>query len=147
MHFDQIDAAREGMLQFTDKGYFFRGSNYVRYDWKLDREDFDYPKPIHLWKLPQNFQSGIDAACNGQGQFLGKADFFKDNTYARYDWATDTVDLKDRNIAAWKLPASFLSGVDAALTGEGQFSGKTYFFKDDQYVSFDWATESTSQPA
>ena len=147
MHFDLIDAGLEGMLQFANKGYFFRGNGYVRYDWKLDREDFGYPKPISLWKLPQNFASGIDAACNGQGPFLGKAYFFKGNTYARYDWARDEVDEIDRDIAAWKLPASFLSGVDAALTGEGQFSGKTYFFKGDQYVRYDWGSDSTSPPS
>lgn len=142
MHFDRIDAALEGLGPYKGKAYFFRGSQYVRYDWKLDREDFGYLQSISVWKLPSDFQSGIDAAVNGQGDYASKAYFFKGNKYARYDWNTDTVDLIDQDIVKWKLPDRFLSGIDAVLNGQGAYRGMTYFFKDDQYVRYNWKTDS-----
>lgn len=142
MHFSKIDAALEGAGPYKGKAYFFSGNSYLRYDWKLDREDFGYPQPLASWKLPSDFLSGIDAAVNGQGDFANKAYFFKEGKYARYDWLQDKVDLIDQDLSAWKLPSGFLSGIDAVLNGSGPFSGKTYFFKKDQYARYNWATDS-----
>ena len=32
--------------------------------------------------------------------------------------------------------------IDAALKGQEKYAGKAYFFKGDQYVSYDWKTET-----
>jgi hypothetical protein len=146
MHFNRIDAALEGVGQYKGKAYFFRGRRYVRYDWKLDREDFGYPKANALWNLPDSFQSGINATFNGQEDFASKAYFFKGDKYVRYDWDTNVVDLTDQSLAEWNLPDGFLTGIDAALNGQGKFSGKTYFFKGNLYVRYIWATNSIEGP-
>jgi Hemopexin len=144
MHFeDRLDSALQGRGQFSGKAYFFQGDRYLRHDWKNDREDFGYPMNISAWHPPSRLLSGVDATVNGFGQFADKAYFFKGNRYDRYDWRSDKFDLVEQDIALWKLPDEFLSGVDAALEGQGPFKGKTYFFKADKYVAYNWATDST----
>lgn len=145
MRFDKIDAALEGLGKYKGKAYFFSKDAYVRYDWDLDREDFGYPLPITAWGLPSSFNTGLDAAVNGQGIYANKAYFFKGNKYARYDWGSEIVDLVDQPLAAWKLPESFLDGIDAVLNGERSFQGKTYFFKGDKYVGYDWKTDTVTE--
>jgi hypothetical protein len=144
MHFeDGFDSAVNGLGPFQGKAYVFKGGTYLRYDWKADREDFGYPLGIERWNPPARLLGGVDATVNGFGDLAGKAYFFKGNRYDRYDWQTDRFDLLDQDIALWKLPDRFLGGVDAALEGRGPFAGKTYFFKDDVYVAYNWQTDST----
>jgi hypothetical protein len=137
-----IDTALNGEAAFIGKAYFFRGTRYVRYDWATDQVEGPQPSSawnLSAWNLPGEFASGIDAALNGQGAFTGKAYFFRENQYARYDWATNQVDIV-QSVSAWNLPGEFASGIDAALNGEGAYIGKAYFFRGDQYVRYDWAT-------
>jgi len=88
------NAALNGAGPFVGKCYFFKGSNYIRYDWAADKADPGYPKNIaQNWhNLPAGFTSNFDAAINGQGPFAGKCYFFKGDNYIRYDWAADRVD-------------------------------------------------------
>lgn len=81
---NKIDAA---VNWCSGKIYFFRGSEYLRYDISLDRVDPTYPKPIAgNWPgVPNN----LDAVLYQGGE---KAYFFKDNTYYRYDLTIDNVD-------------------------------------------------------
>lgn len=70
---------------------------------------------------------------------------FKGGEYLRYDWDSNEVD-KDypaSTAEAWRLPAPFSEGVDAAVDGFGgdkvpAFYGKTYFFRGGGYVRYDW---------
>lgn len=43
-----IQAALNGRQDFAGKVYFFKGDNYVRYDWSDDRADSGYPQPIEF---------------------------------------------------------------------------------------------------
>jgi Hemopexin len=137
-----IDAALNGQGKYAGKAYFFKGNQYVRYDWASDRAEVGYPAALAAWNLPAYFAFGINAALNGQGKYAGKAYFFKGNQYVRYDWATDRAEAGyPAALAAWNLPAAFASGIDAAVNGQGKYAGKAYFFKGDQYVRYDWATD------
>lgn len=143
-----IDAAINGQKQFSGKAYFFKGNQYVRYDWAADKADPGYPKPIAgNWPgMPATFASGVSAAVTGQKQFAGKGYFFKGSQYVRYDWAADKVDAGyPKSIAGmWPgLPAGFTSDLQAAVNGQGSFSGKLYFFKGANYVRYDWAADKT----
>lgn len=72
----------------SGKVYFFRGSEYLRYDITFDRADPDYPKPIAAnW-------NGVWAADIDGVLYQGgtKAYFFKGDEYRRYDLASDRVD-------------------------------------------------------
>jgi len=72
------------------KAYFFKGSQYSRYDIKADRVDPGYPKPINRETWPGfPWTDGIDAAVNWGN---GKAYFFKGAHYIRYDIKADRVD-------------------------------------------------------
>jgi type 1 glutamine amidotransferase len=120
------------------KVYFFKGNQYLRYDIATDRADAGYPKFINneTWPgLP--WRDGIDAAVNWGN---GKAYFFKGNQYVRYDIATDRTDAgypKFINNETWPgLPWTF--GIDAAVNWG---NGKAYFFKGNQYLRYDIATD------
>lgn len=134
------DATLNGQGSYRGNAYFFKGNQYVRYNWSTNSVDL-VNRPITAWGLSGTFASGVDAALNGQSPYEGKAYFFKDDKYVRYDWTADTVDQKPRPLSAWGLSGAFASGVDCVLNGEGSFKGKAYFFKDDRYVRFDWATD------
>ena len=85
-----IDAAINGMFQYSNYAYFFKGGRYARYDWVNDV--CDYSGPISAWNLPADFLQNLDAAVNapanyvGSGKYLGKAWFFKGRQYVRYVW-------------------------------------------------------------
>lgn len=84
----------------------------------------------------------VRGALRGQAQFDGKAYFFRDAAYTRYDLGKDYGEVRyPLPLAEWGLPAPFASGIDATLDGEVPHSGKAYFFKGDRYVRYDWATE------
>jgi hypothetical protein len=70
----------------------------------------------------------IDAVLEGQGKYAGKAYFFKDAQYVRYDWGADRPDSNYPGaIALWNLPANFASGIDAALNGKVNMLAKLIF--------------------
>jgi len=141
-----IQAAVDGQGPFAGKAYFFKGGQYLRYDWGDDLADPNYPAPIvGNWRgLPASFTTNLDCALNGQGPFAGKLYLFKGNQYVRYDWATDRADPGyPKPIAGnWPgLPASFTNSISAAVSGMAGFAGKAYFFKGGEYVRYDWATD------
>ena len=77
------------MNWWNEKVYFFRGSEYSRYDIAADRVEDGYPKPISgHW--PGVWAEDIDAAVHWGD---GKVYFFKKSEYTRYDMATDRADL------------------------------------------------------
>src|SRR5438270_519742 len=85
----------------------------------------------------------IDTAINGQGLYAGKAYFFKDNQYVRYDWNSEQVDTGyPLNMTEWNVPEAFQYGLDAALNGAGQYAGKAYFFRHGIFFRYDWLTQS-----
>jgi hypothetical protein len=119
------------------KAYFFKGSDYVRYDMAADRADSGYPRPIS-GNWPGLWTSGIDAAVAWSN---GKAYFFKGSQYVRYDIVSDKVDDGyPRPIAGnWPgFPADFAAGLDAAVMWN---NGKAYFFKGVNYVRYDVAAD------
>jgi hypothetical protein len=130
-----IDAAL--MRSSNGKIYLFRGSEYVRYSAVANGVDSGYPKPIagNWHGLPASFTSGIDAAFMRESN--QKIYFFKGSEYVRIDTTSSTMDAGyPQPIAGnWPgLPASFTSGIDAAL--QRKDNDKIYFFKGDQYVRF-----------
>ncbi|MCX6567389.1 MAG: hemopexin repeat-containing protein [Candidatus Aminicenantes bacterium] len=118
------------------KAYFFKGSQYSRYDLKADRVDPGYPKSITEWSgLP--WTDGVDAAVNwGNGKVL----LFKGSQYVRIDVQADRVDPgypKPINNETWPgLP--WTDGIEAAINGG---NGKIYLFKETQYVRWDIQTD------
>jgi hypothetical protein len=81
-----VDAAVSGHGPFEGWGYFFRGAQYISYNWAQDKV-VGAPKALSVWKLPAAFATGIDAVVNGAN---GKrAYFFRNHQYVAYDWAQD----------------------------------------------------------
>ena len=130
-----IDAAF--VREDNGKLYMFKGDQYVRFTKVDDGVDADYPKPIvGNWPgLPASFQSGIDAVFWRKSN--GAVYMFKGDQYVRFTKVDDGVDADyPKPIAGnWPgLPASFQSGIDAALMRKD--TNQIYFFKADQYVRF-----------
>lgn len=73
------------------KAYFFKGSEYIRYDIAADKADPGYPQPINgsTWPGVGNIWTSFDAVVNWGN---GKAYFFKGSEYIRYDIAADRAD-------------------------------------------------------
>jgi hypothetical protein len=88
------------------------------------------------------FQSGIDAAIEGHGQFEGKALFFREGKLGILDWATEVFSLEP--IESLRLPADFTDGIDAGLNGRLSRAHYAYFIKGDQYIRYDWRTMRVS---
>ena len=90
---DGIDAAFSGRLSRAGKAYFFRGSEYHRYDWPNDSPDttdpngFPYPRPIsNMVGMPAPFTSGVSAAVDGDGAFESFGYLFLEDRYLRFQW-------------------------------------------------------------
>lgn len=140
-----VRAAVNGEAQFRNKTYFFRGAEYVEYDWATDQ--VSGPSPLSNWHFPASFDGGVSTAINGPPG-SGKAYFFRGSEYVGYDWALNKVDPGfPAPISEWGLPRFFATGLHAALTGVGQFQSKAYFFRGPKYVSFDWFSREISLPS
>src|SRR5438309_1765370 len=101
------------------KAYFFRGDQYLRYDLATDRVDAGYPLPIAgNWPgfKEAGFDNDVESAINWGN---GKAYFFRDDQYLRYDMFTDRVDSGYPLPIAGNWPgfkeAGFVSDVHAAV--------------------------------
>jgi hypothetical protein len=136
-----IDGSCDGRGGYAGKTYIFTGNQYYRYDYAADGLDLG-PRELTVWGLTGGFENGVDTVFNGTGAFADYVYFFKGDRYLRYSWTADTVDQAEAPLSAWKLPGAFASGVDAAVTGLGAYRGKTYFFKGDEYVRYDWAQDN-----
>jgi hypothetical protein len=124
------------------KAYLFHGDTYVRYDPAADKADPGYPAPIKgNWRgLPDRFTRNLDAAVLWPNH---KAYLFKGNQYCRYDVAGDAMDrgYPARIAGNWPgFPPAFEASVDAAVVWN---NGKAYFFKGDQYIRYDVASDRT----
>src|SRR5262249_32810187 len=75
-----------------------------------------------------------------------KAYFFQGDQYVVYDWTTDRGDPGyPKPIASLVgMPASFGTGIDAAVDGDGPYVNYGYLFKGDQYVRFNWDRGGTN---
>ena len=88
----------------------------------------------------------IQSAINGQKKFDLFAYFFKNDQYIKYDWQKDTiVEGYPAALSAWNFPGKFAESIDAAFNGSGSSAGKSYFFKNDEYLRFDWDADAVDE--
>lgn len=134
----------------SNLAYFFRGDQFVTYNWVADRAVMGAQTISDSWTnlplafLPHPFTPTFDAALNGResglADYADKSYFFHANEYTRQVWSPQppyqTEALND--IAAWQLPFPFTVGVDAAFSGKFSRQGKSYFFKGADYARYDW---------
>jgi GMP synthase-like glutamine amidotransferase len=132
-----IDATMNGHGEYNKNVYFFKGSQYVRYNWNTGRMDQDPVSIADGFMLTGEFTSNLDAALCGQGKYSDYAYFFKGGNYARYVWSKNQVDLI-APLSNWGLPEEFQSGIDGACNGYRPYEGKAYFFKGSRYVRYTW---------
>ncbi|MBM2615507.1 hypothetical protein JIG36_08000 [Actinoplanes sp. LDG1-06] len=83
-----VDAAFNGRGPTRDgKAYFFRGDQYTRYDWKLEKPDPEYPRPISAVPgMLAPFTESLDAAVDGEGAYAKAGYLFKGGDYLRVNW-------------------------------------------------------------
>lgn len=109
-----VDAVFGGGAAKSGFAYFFRGSDYVRYDWSTDQRSPGYPKTFGPnWHTTPDFTPGIDASITGRAGFATKAYLFRTDAvqvnddggvaaggttvrttrYARYDYTTEQFEF------------------------------------------------------
>jgi hemopexin len=77
-HWTSFDAVVPGRGIKINFCYFFRGREYVRFDWTQDAVSPGYPKFIgREWHLAAPFDDAIDGVIVGQAGFTTKAYLFK----------------------------------------------------------------------
>lgn len=85
----------------------------------------------------------VHAVCNGAGDQSDSAYFFNGEHYVRFEWKRDHAsDGQPQNLALWRLPEPFRSGVDAVVEGREAYIGITYFFRNGSYVRYNWAGDT-----
>jgi hypothetical protein len=138
-HIRGFDAAIEGRGKYAAFGYLFRGPWYIRYNWKTIRQDQDW-RPLSRWKgVEKVFPNGLDGGISGEGQHGGKTLLIQGETALIYDWSSNRTDgVLSLSDALPGLPKSFFAGIDAALEGREAFTGLAYFFKDSDWIGYDW---------
>lgn len=115
------------------KYYFFRGSEYYRYDVEHDRVDADHPRPI-ADNFPGVWTEGVDAIINSPWD-KGMAYLFKGKEFIQYDTTADRKpEVSSPKPIAGNWPGIWPDGIDAAIVWD---DGKLYFFKGSEYIRFD----------
>src|SRR5262249_46377836 len=132
-----VDAA---VIWPAGKVYFFKGSQYLRYDIASDRVEQD-PMPIirHWGNWPASWVDGINGGFVMPEQ--KSAYFFKGSQYLRYAIAADRVlDGYPRSFpGGWgNWPADWNAGIDGGVIWP---NGKVYFFKGSSYLRYDLASD------
>ncbi len=89
----------------------------------------------------------IDAALEGQGPYKDKAYFFAGDYYVRYDMLHDRVDGAPTPTWNWPLPFPYAEAVDATLTGQAPYAQYSYFFKNGNFVGYDWNAGTVGAPS
>src|ERR1043166_2757166 len=133
--------SQTGNTDQVQKLFFFKGGQFIRYDFATGRVDPGFPKPIAgNWRgFPPSCDSGVDAAVSWGD---GKAYFFRGGEYLRYDIAGDRVDPGfPKPIAGnWHgFPAGWGSGIDDVVNWG---NGKVFFFKGGEYLRYDVDADS-----
>ncbi len=128
----------------TGKLYFFKGDTYLRIDNATNSVDGQVSAIAGNWPgmAEAGFADGLDAAINDGA---GTAYFFRGGQYVTYDIAADRVSGGPASIADdWGglADAGFADSVDAAVNwGTGVY----YFFRGDQYVGYDAASDAVTE--
>jgi hypothetical protein len=87
----------------------------------------------------------FDTALRGTGRWSDRIWLFKGDSFLRYFEKKDAHDEVDGPITitqSWSgWPANFATGIDASLQGTADYEGKAWFFKGNQYLRYDLASD------
>jgi Hemopexin len=150
---DRVDAAFTANSHLRPgKAYFFRDDMYIRYDLPTMHADPGYPIKISERWSGMSFTDRVDAVFKyDAGPYPGKAFFFRDDECICYDLNTEKADPGyPKKISAVFPTLAFQDRVDAVVKFDaGIHAGKAYFFRDDEYIRYDLATNlaDSSYPA
>lgn len=144
-----LDTIQAALHHTNGHAYFFQGDRYMK--WKPGKgvvplADGRRVRRLGVdgWtSLPDHFKSGIDAAFHYPSR--DAVYFFKGAEYVKWVEGTGAVPtaagavVRQLGVTGWAtLPATFRSGIDAALFHHE--NGHAYFFKSDTYVKYKLGT-------
>lgn len=111
-----VDAVLPGSGKKINFAYFFRGTEYGRYDWTTDKLSPPFPKTITTeWHTTAPFLRDFDGVIIGQGGFSTKAYLFRTNT-AQVDDEGKTVSAGTLGSHAVNAPSYIRYDFDAEAT-------------------------------
>ncbi|NNF08358.1 MAG: hypothetical protein HKN21_16475, partial [Candidatus Eisenbacteria bacterium] len=134
-----VDAA---MRFDSHRAYFFSGDEYYRFQVDESHLEAGFPQAlVPNWELPQEWESGLDAAVNWGG---GVAFLFRGSEYIKYNLQEDRPypnfpkPIQDD----WAFPETWEKGIDAAVNWQhkdprrGVINDFVYFFKGDEFIIY-----------
>ena len=125
-----IDAA---ILWDQENAYFFRGSEYFRWEIASNTIPEGYPRPIanDFQGWPEHWEN-VEAAVRWPN---GRIYFFNSGEYIAFDVNEDRVLGPPMSVHDhWRGFPSHWNGVDAVVIWP---NGRAYFFRGDEYFAFD----------
>lgn len=144
-----VDAA---MRFDSHRAYFFSGDEYYRFQVDESHLEAGFPQAlVPNWELPQEWESGLDAAVNWGD---GVAYLFRDAEFIKYNLKEDRPypNFPKPIQGNWALPDTWVGGIDAAVNWQhkdprrGVINDFVYFFKGDEFVRYQLDNSEASGP-
>ena len=127
----------DAVFKWYDVIYFFKGDEYIKYNWTWDYTYSGYPKNIKdHWSGLDRFEGGAKDLDGATGFPGGTIHFFKNNQYCKFSMAADsTYPRYPRYITQNNWPGLHLwpEGIDGVFR-KNDFTA--YFFREGQYANF-----------
>jgi Hemopexin len=143
---DRVDAAFSyNFGPRPGKAYFFRDDEYIRYDLPTEKADPGYPAKISAAWSGMSFTDRVDAVFKYDAEpYRGKAFFFRADECICYDLTAQKADPGyPKKIGAVFPTMAFQDRIDAVVKFDaGIHAGKAYFFRDDEYIRYDLASNT-----
>jgi hypothetical protein len=126
-------------------GFVLSGGWAVEYDWANDRPVLsNTPRRLSDLGFPPGFDRDVDGALRGQAAFAPFLYIFRGGQYARMRQSDMGLDGTG-TLSAWGLPAAWTT-VDAVFPGGGSREGFAYFIRGDEYLRYEWSSDSLNPP-
>ncbi|MEE8057486.1 MAG: hemopexin repeat-containing protein [Pseudomonadales bacterium] len=132
------EASRVAVSHITDSNrmYFFKGSQYYRFNWSENTVDPNYPTSISSgWPgVPNDIDAAVNHPISSNITY-----FFKGSQYYRFNWEKNKVeDGYPANISNNWLGVP--DDLDAVILHPSS-DNVLYFFKGDQYYRYNWTKD------
>lgn len=145
----RIDGSIPDPGDTSTRGMIFSGTWGVDYEFSGSpamREN--EPRRLRNRGFPSPYDNDLEGALRGRGIYANFLYLFRQGQYIRLNASTlipDEPDAEAATAPAWGLPSNW-TALDAIVPGRGIKIDHCYFIRGNEYVRYDWNTNSAGQP-